>query len=407
MKKEQSTASALDTHKQRLHRAKNHPFIVPVITLIGLVIITLFASVIFGAQTLGPADSRVVTIYEDGQSRTLPTRAKTVGDLLERVGITVNKNDVVEPSLKTQILEDDFTVNIYRSRTITIIDGNREITRESAQQSARAIAREAGLKLYPEDIVDIRLPADGLELGLVNEEIVIDRSIPIKLVLFGQSYEVRTHSKTVGQLLEEKEIAQEDITVFPRSNAQLKKGSIVYVTSPGKRIVSVEQTIEVPVQYEDDDELPLGTEQVKEKGAAGKRVVLYEIDKKTKKRKVLQTITAYEAQPRIIARGTGVIAPANISGSKIDWMRAAGIDPSQYGYVDSIIARESGWDPAAVSANRCIGLGQRCSAEVLIAECPAWQSDPVCQLGHFNAYAVGRYGSWQGAYSFWQANHWW
>jgi uncharacterized protein YabE (DUF348 family) len=397
----------IESHKKRLHRAKSHPFVVPVLTIIVLCFFTLVGSVSFGAQTVGPADSRVVTVYADGESRTLPTRAQTVEDLLTRLGVSVDENDVVEPKLSTKILEDGFTVNIYRSRPVIIVDGKNEIAKSSAQQSARAVAKEAGLKLFPEDIVEVELPEDALEQGVIAERIVIERSIPIRLVLFGKEYLVRTHSNTVGELLEEKQVEVSDITVFPKAESVLKKDSVVYVTSPGKKIVSVEEEIPFGEETIEDESLPLGTEEVREEGKLGKRVVLYEINKKDpKKRTALQSVVAFAPQPRVTIVGTGV-PTSSISGSKTDWMRAAGIDPSQYPYVDQIIARESGWNPGAVSANRCIGLGQRCSAQVLISECPAWQNDPVCQLGHFNSYAVGRYGSWQNAYSFWQANHWW
>jgi hypothetical protein len=152
--------------------------------------------------------------------------------------------------------------------------------------------------------------------------------------------------------------------------------------------------------------MPLGESKVKEAGKPGKKVVIYEIDKKTKKKKALQTVIAAKPVNKIIAKGSKIEA-VKLTGSKADWMQAAGIDPSQYQYVDYIIGRESGWNPASVSANRCIGLGQKCNASSLIAACPSWQTDPVCQLNHFSGYANGRYGSWQGAWQFWSVNHWW
>jgi hypothetical protein len=86
-------------------------------------------------------------------------------------------------------------------------------------------------------------------------------------------------------------------------------------------------------------------------------------------------------------------------------MAGAGINSSDYVYVDYIIGRESGWRPNAVSANRCIGLGQSCGGS-LAGACPSWQTDPVCQLQFFSGYAR-KYGGWGGAYNFWVTNHWW
>ncbi len=398
-----SLPQTLEHHKRRLFSLKNHPFIIPVATFLVLVFVTLVATVNFGATTLGPADSRVVHVYVDGVEQTLPTRAQTVEDLLNRLEIKISEGDIVEPKLKTQILEDDFTVNIYRARPVTVVDGKKRVTKLSAQQSPEAIAKEAGIKLYPEDNVEISVPEDVLKEGVVGEKFVIERSVPVKLVLYGQTYELRTHSDTVAELLIEKNINKDEITVFPEEESRITSGSVVYVTYEGKEITSKEKSIPFKTETSEDPNLAAGIIQVKEKGRKGKKVVLYEIDKETREKKVLREVIAYAPVNRVEVRGT----KATLTGSKADWMKAAGIDSSQYIYVDFIIGRESGWNPASVSANRCIGLGQRCAPQVLINDCPNWENDPVCQLKHFTSYAEGRYGTWRGAYSFWQLNHWW
>lgn len=90
-------------------------------------------------------------------------------------------------------------------------------------------------------------------------------------------------------------------------------------------------------------------------------------------------------------------------GSKDQWMSAAGIPQSDWAYVDSIVSRESGWNPNATnSSSGACGLVQ-------IYPCSkvANAYDPVVNLTWGNSYANGRYGSWANAYAFWQRNHWW
>lgn len=96
-------------------------------------------------------------------------------------------------------------------------------------------------------------------------------------------------------------------------------------------------------------------------------------------------------------------APA-YSGSHEDWMAAAGIAPSDYAAVNYIVMNESGWNPSAVnrSSGAC-GLGQQ-------LPCGKWAgawNDPIAALVAMRGYAIARYGSWWGAYRFWQNNHWW
>lgn len=91
-------------------------------------------------------------------------------------------------------------------------------------------------------------------------------------------------------------------------------------------------------------------------------------------------------------------------GSPAEWMAAAGIPESDWGYVDYIASKESGWNPNATNASSgACGLIQAhpCS------KVPGSGYNPVDNLRWANGYAVGRYGSWAAAYAFWTANHWW
>ncbi len=399
--------------RRKIMRIHKHPLVIPVITFMVLFFVTIGVFISFNSTTVAPGDQRIVNVYVDDQKQTLPTRARTVGDLLKRMNVTLNEGDEVEPKASTQILEDDFTVNVYRARPVTVIDGKKITTVLSAQQSARAVAEEVGVKVYPEDDVRLKVPDDLLKEGVIAEKVVIKRSIPVSLVLYGQTYSVRTLSKTVGELIAEKGLNSDDITVFPPAKTKLKPNTVVYVTYPGKKIITKSESIPFKEKRVEDPDLDAGETAVRREGEKGKKVVIYEVDKSNpKKKKALKTVVAKKPVDKIIAVGTGsatdlALPGGTVTGSKLDWMKAAGIDPSQYQYVDYIIGRESGWNPASVSANRCIGLGQKCDAGSLISACPNWQSDPVCQLNHFSGYANGRYGSWQGAYSAWQAQGWW
>jgi hypothetical protein len=96
--------------------------------------------------------------------------------------------------------------------------------------------------------------------------------------------------------------------------------------------------------------------------------------------------------------------PAATSGSHTDWMRAAGIAPSDYPYVEYIVAHESGWNPSAVnkSSGAC-GLAQQ-------LPCGKWAhqwNDPVGGLIDASGYAVARYGGWHQAYLHWLSSGNW
>jgi hypothetical protein len=91
-------------------------------------------------------------------------------------------------------------------------------------------------------------------------------------------------------------------------------------------------------------------------------------------------------------------------GSPSEWMAAAGIAESDWGYVDYIVSKESGWNPSATnSSSGACGLVQALPC----SKVPGGGYDPVANLTWGNGYAVGRYGSWAEAYNFWVNNHWW
>lgn len=112
-------------------------------------------------------------------------------------------------------------------------------------------------------------------------------------------------------------------------------------------------------------------------------------------------IAAANAVNTVTATSTASAAPLpTYEGSHEEWMRQAGIDPSNFGYVDYIVSHESGWDPNAINPNGgACGLGQQ-------LPCGKWAgawNDPVSALRAMNSYVV-KFGGWGGAYTYWQAH---
>jgi len=104
-------------------------------------------------------------------------------------------------------------------------------------------------------------------------------------------------------------------------------------------------------------------------------------------------------KPAAPAAAGGSFSPPTYTGggSPAEWMAAAGIAKSDWGYVDYIVSRESGWNPNAVNAN-----GGYCG---LVQIAPLHHvencTDPVVNLRWASSYATGRYGSWEGAWRHW------
>ncbi len=407
------------TKKSKTRRLRNHPFVLPVTVFLVLFFLSIGFVISTGGQTIGASDTRVVRLFVEGREQVVPTRAKTVKDLLDRLAISVYESDIVEPGVTTEITDTGFQVNVYRARTVLVDDEGEQKIIVTAEPTPQRVAEKVGLKVYPEDKVtkvaaDIVDPLEAINTqNVISEKVVIDRATPATINLYGNVVTVRTHATTVEALLEEKGIKiNEGDSILPSPGTALTPDTQVFIARFGTQLEQLEEAIDPPIEYVDDFNLTLGSSQVREPGQPGKRIVTYEIGLTNgieTSRKLIQEVIIEQPTVRVVARGKK--APV-VAGNKAEIMAAAGISPNDFYYVDFIISHESGWRVNAVNPSGCAGLGQACPGSKLAAACPNWQSDPVCQIRFFHGYAQGvrfnRYGGgWQGAFNHWQANRWW
>lgn len=413
------------TKKSRLQGLHQHPFAVPMVTFLFMFFASIVGYILLSGQTIGASDSHIIKVSIDGDVSTVPTRAKNVKDFLARAKIEVHKGDVVEPSLESEIDEDDFRVNVYKARPVTIIDGDKRVQALSAAKTPRSVATQAGLTVYPEDSIESTKPSSEiLKDGVIGEKVTIDRATPTYLNLYGTQVNVRTRARTVADLLKEKQVKLEaSDTVQPAADTPISPNTQVFVTRNGMQLASVEEEIAAPSETVEDSSLSFGATAVRQQGSAGKKVVTYQIETKNGKevsRKLIQEVIAVAPVKQIIARGRAYSVPDD----KSSLLTAAGIALSDYPYVNYIIGHESGWcatkwqgqvgycpgyysEIHSPSSGYGYGLCQATPAGKMASAGGDWSSNPVTQLKWCSGYAIGRYGSWEGAYNFWITHHWW
>src|SRR5689334_7341706 len=83
---------------EKVRRWGNHPFVIPVVTFLVLFFVVQILFINAGGTTVGATDTRVVKLTVDNKTQVIPTRAQTVGDLLKRLDITLQKDDIVSPA---------------------------------------------------------------------------------------------------------------------------------------------------------------------------------------------------------------------------------------------------------------------------------------------------------------------
>lgn len=394
---------------------KKHPFVVPVITFMVLFFVSCAGFVIANGETIGANDSKVVHLYVDGQTRIVPTRAQTVGAVLERAGIQLNEKDVVEPAADSPVITQDFNINVYRAKPVTVTDTKgQKVTTKVIESAPQDMAKAAGVTVYPEDTVKMAAPDDALKDGVIGANVVIDRATPATVNLYGATIQVRTHATTVGELLAEKDIKPvEGDTVRPAPTTPITENTQIFVTHFGKQVASTEEAIPAPTEEVGDPNTPAGTTSVKEPGTPGKKLVTYEIELQNGKeisRRVIQEVVAVQPVKKVIAKGTKVVVSNPSSNVEIGQRLAAqrGWTGDQWYCLYQLWQKESKWNH--LSANRssgAYGIPQAYPGSKMASAGADWQTNPETQIKWgLNYIANGRYKTPCGAWQHSQASGW-
>ena len=402
------------THKKRIGRFKKHPFVVPVTTFFVLFFAAIVIFIGSGGSTFGPSDARLVNVYTDNQRQIVPTRSQTVGELLKKLGNQLKEGDVVEPSVDSPITQDGFTINVYRAREVTLIDNGVKKVIKSADQSPRSVARQAGITLYPEDEVVPTPSEDIINEGVKGERYVVDRAVPVTLIVYGAVVQTRTQATTVADLLKEQKITlAEGDAIDPSQATTLVADQKVIITRPGQKIATTEENIPFETQYIDDANVLAGTTKVQEAGQNGKKIVTYDLQVdsagKEVSRKVIREIIAVKPVKQIVVRGTKLVITDPSENVKIGEQLAAsrGWTGQQWYCMYSLWQKESRWRTTAGNpSSGAYGIPQALPASKMASVGPNYLTDASTQITWGLGYIAGRYGTPCGAWNQSQASNW-
>lgn len=230
----------------------------------------------FAQSSNSTTDGRLITIYDRGTEQTILTHGLTIGDALKDAGVSIDKNDVVEPSVDEEMVSTNYQVNIYRARPVIIVDGNIRQKIMTPYQTADQIAKVAGITLYAEDTTEISL-ANNLSDGAVLQ-LTIKRASLINLTLYGKTTVMRTQAKTVADMLTEKGIKLDDNDHSSVAlDTKITEGISLRVWREGKQTVTVDEPIDFNIETIDDANQSVGYREMQVNGEKGERTVVYEI----------------------------------------------------------------------------------------------------------------------------------
>ena len=260
------------------------------------------------AKPAAKAGEKLVTIYDRGAEKTIVTKARTIREALKLAKFSIDeRQDVVEPSLDSEMMAEKYNINIFRARPITIVDGNKRLKVTTAEQTPALIAKAAGIEVFEEDKTTLS-NSDNMAVDGANMVMKIDRASMVNFVLYGKESVIRTHAKTVGELLKEKNInPKKDDTLSVDRSAKIIPGMKIELWRNGKQTITAEEDVKFEVEKVQDANRDSGYREVKQAGENGKKNVTYEIEMKNGvevSRKEIASVVTKEPKKQIEIVGT-------------------------------------------------------------------------------------------------------
>ena len=360
------------------------------------------------------SDQHVLTIHDRGDEQVVITKAGTLGEALKLAGIEISAgHDVVEPSLDSELVASNYSINIYRARPITVVDGVVKKNITTAEQTPERIAKAAGITIYSEDQTDFSAPSDMLSNGS-SQVMSIDRATVVQFTLYGKHAEVRTRATTVEEFLKEKsiKIGANDYLSVDKGQA-ISAGMAIELWREGRQTVTVEEEVDFEIEKVQDANREVGYREVKTPGVKGKRNATYEIEMKNGQeasRTEIASVTIEEPKKQVEIIGAKLPTPTNPTEAQAigkEMMLAAGFGEDQWGCLYNLWMRESGWRTTAGNVSSgAYGIPQSLPASKMAAFGDDYLTNPRTQIAWGLSYIKGRYGTPCGGWSAFQAKGW-
>lgn len=360
------------------------------------------------------SDQHVLTIHDRGDEQVVITKAGTLGEALKLAGIEISAgHDVVEPSLDSELVASNYSINIYRARPITVVDGVVKKNITTAEQTPERIAKAAGITIYSEDQTDFSAPSDMLSNGS-SQVMSIDRATVVQFTLYGKHAEVRTRATTVEEFLKEKsiKIGANDYLSVDKGQA-ISDGMAIELWREGKQTVTVEEEVDFEIEKVQDANREVGYREVKTPGVKGKRNATYEIEMKNGQqasRTEIASVIIEQPKKQVEIIGAKLPTPTNPTEAQAigkEMMLAAGFGEDQWGCLYNLWMRESGWRTTAGNVSSgAYGIPQSLPASKMAAFGDDYLTNPRTQIAWGLSYIKGRYGTPCGGWSSFQAKGW-
>jgi len=274
-----------------------------------------------GGGTILVRRANLVFVEADGYVTRSYTLARTVGEVLREIGLTLKPSDRIilngkecnlSAALPSQTTnpgsdEDPLRIVIKRAVPIYIEDGGIPITIYTTEETIEDALKDSGIAIYNGDGVYPDLPT-RISSGM---HIYIQRAKPIRIRVDGWVINARTRKEKVAQALAENGVVLlgKDYTI-PAEGERIVDGMDIRVVRVREEVRIEQDPIPFETAWLPDPELEIDHRRLEQKGEEGlkkRRIRLVYEDGYEVERKIEEEWVAKEPLNKVIAYGTKIV----------------------------------------------------------------------------------------------------
>lgn len=263
--------------------------------------------------------------------------------------------DAPDPDFDYQLKGKPVEIRIQRALPLLVeefsFSGQKTIKKiTSGYFDPKKILKQNKITIFPEDQITVNPIFNSLKENFVGQKIIIKRSALVHITIDGKNLDFHTQSRTVKDLLREKNISlEEKDRVEPSLDTALSNEMTINIVRVSEHIVTLKETIAREIVYQNSPDLLEGATQVTQEGNDGEKEATYKViyeNGQESVRELLSEKTLSPSTPQIILQGVKPLDPGAFWNIIVDAANKYGIDP---GKLYSVMMCESRGNPYAQS----------------------------------------------------------
>lgn len=269
-----------------------------------LPVIGVLALVAFSVYFVHAATIITVTVTIDGEEQEVDTRANTVGQLLEELGIEVSENDFLSIDLDEELTQGANIEYEQANNVYITIDGETK-TFQTTEETLGDLLDQQGITLSKHD----HLSHDQEQKLFNTLHVVIHKAFEVTIDDGGEKMKVWTTRSSVKDLLKKYDVSlpNKKDKIKPKLSTELTDEDTITITRVKNKTTEVEEAVAFKTETKKDRSLAKGKRKIVTEGKEGKKVKKYKIiyeNGKEVDRKLIDEKVIEEPVNKVVAIGT-------------------------------------------------------------------------------------------------------